>query len=63
MVRIISGTVGGLKLQTLDSASTRPTLDRVREAIFSMVQEDIYGSVVLDPVSYTHLTLPTNREV
>ena len=48
MVRIISGTVGGLKLQTLDSASTRPTLDRVREAIFSMVQEDIYGSVVLD---------------
>lgn len=48
MVRIISGTAGGLKLQTLDFASTRPTLDRVREAIFSMLREDIYGSVVLD---------------
>lgn len=48
MIRIISGTAGGLKLQTVDSDSTRPTLDRVKEAVFSMVQEEISGSVVLD---------------
>jgi len=48
MVRVISGTAGGLKLQTLDSASTRPTLDRVKEAVFSMLREEIYGSAVLD---------------
>ena len=48
MIRVISGTAGGLKLQTVDSDSTRPTLDRVKEAVFSMVQEEISGSVVLD---------------
>ncbi len=48
MVRVISGTAGGLKLQTPDEDITRPTLDRVKEAMFSIVQNDIYGSSVLD---------------
>lgn len=37
MVRVISGTAGGMKLKTIDSDSTKPTLDRVKEAMFSMV--------------------------
>ena len=48
MVRVISGTAGGLKLQTLESESTKPTLDRVKEAAFSMLKDDIYGATVLD---------------
>ena len=48
MVRVISGTAGGLKLHTLDSDATRPTLDRVKEAMFSMIQDSIYGARTLD---------------
>lgn len=48
MIRVISGTAGGLKLQTLDSEATKPTLDRVKEAAFSMLKDDIYGATVLD---------------
>ena len=48
MVRVISGTAGGLKLQTLDSGFTRPTLGRVKEAVFSMIREEIFAASVLD---------------
>ena len=48
MIRVISGTAGGLKLQTLPSDNTKPTLDRVKEAVFSMLREYIYGATVLD---------------
>lgn len=48
MIRVISGTAGGLKLHTLDSENTKPTLDRVKEAVFSIISRDIYGSTVLD---------------
>lgn len=48
MVRVISGTAGGLKLQTLDSEATRPTLDRVKEAMFSIASSEIGGAAVLD---------------
>lgn len=48
MIRVISGTAGGLKLQTLDSEATKPTLDRVKEAVFSILKDDIYGATVLD---------------
>lgn len=48
MVRVIAGTAGGLKLKTLESDATRPTLDRVKEAEFSMIRDYLYGSVVLD---------------
>jgi 16S rRNA (guanine(966)-N(2))-methyltransferase RsmD len=48
MIRVISGSAGGLKLHTLDSDNTKPTLDRVKEAAFSMLRDDIYGATVLD---------------
>ena len=38
MTWIISGKVGGLRLQTLAGSGTRPTSDRVREALFSRLE-------------------------
>lgn len=47
-MRIISGRARGTKLYTLDSLNTRPTLDRVKESVFNIIQNDIEGTVVLD---------------
>lgn len=47
-MRIISGTAKGTKLYTLDGLNTRPTLDRVKESIFNIIQNDINNSKVLD---------------
>lgn len=47
-MRIISGTARGTKLYTLEGLATRPTLDRVKESIFNIIQNDIEGSIVLD---------------
>lgn len=38
MTRIIAGTAGGRRLDTPHGTSTRPTSDRVREALFSAVE-------------------------
>lgn len=37
MVRVIAGTARGRKLRTIDSEKTKPTLDRVKEAMFSII--------------------------
>ena len=47
-MRVISGTARGLKLSSLDGLDTRPTLDRVKEALFSMLTPYIYAANVLD---------------
>jgi 16S rRNA (guanine966-N2)-methyltransferase len=47
-MRIISGTARGTKLFTLDDLSTRPTLDRVKESIFNIIQNELQDSVFLD---------------
>lgn len=47
-MRIISGKNRGTKLYTLDGENTRPTLDRVKEPLFSILNFDILDSVVLD---------------
>lgn len=47
-MRVISGSARGLKLESLDGLSTRPTLDRVKEAIFSMLFDKTAGAAVLD---------------
>ncbi|MBR1969266.1 MAG: 16S rRNA (guanine(966)-N(2))-methyltransferase RsmD [Clostridia bacterium] len=47
-MRIISGKVRGLKLKTPAGEDTRPTLDRVKEAVFSMILPFIIDSKVLD---------------
>ena len=40
-MRIISGTMRGTKLYTLEGDNTRPTLDRVKEALFSKINFEI----------------------
>ena len=48
MMRIITGKARGTKLQTLAGEATRPTAERTKEAIFSMINFDIAGARVLD---------------
>ncbi|MBQ6235954.1 MAG: 16S rRNA (guanine(966)-N(2))-methyltransferase RsmD [Clostridia bacterium] len=48
MVRIIAGTARGRKLETLEGMETRPTLDRVKEAVFGSLQFRIPYARVLD---------------
>lgn len=47
-MRIISGKARGTKLYTLEGIATRPTLDRVKESLFNIIQNDIPGCVFLD---------------
>ncbi|NJK88475.1 MAG: 16S rRNA (guanine(966)-N(2))-methyltransferase RsmD [Myxococcales bacterium] len=47
-VRIIAGEFGGRRLTAPRGSSTRPTSDRVREALFSILAESISGARVLD---------------
>lgn len=47
-MNIITGTARGTKLQTLEGETTRPTLQRAKEVIFSAIQFDIEGRRVLD---------------
>lgn len=47
-MRIISGTMRGTKLFTLEGLNTRPTLDRVKEALFSKINFELQDAIVLD---------------
>ena len=47
-MRIISGRARGTKLYTLEGENTRPTLDRVKESLFNIINNKIEDSVVLD---------------
>lgn len=48
MMRIITGKARGVRLSTLEGDNTRPTSERAKEAIFSMLQFELNGAVVLD---------------
>ncbi|MDO5734246.1 MAG: 16S rRNA (guanine(966)-N(2))-methyltransferase RsmD [Eubacteriales bacterium] len=48
MPRVVSGKFRGIKLQTLAGDKTRPSGDRVKEAIFSQLSPRIYASRFLD---------------
>ena len=47
MLRVVAGTLGGRRLYTPVGARTRPTADRVREALFSILGP-VDGLRVLD---------------
>ena len=47
-MRVITGTARGRVLKTLAGEATRPTTDKVKEAVFSAIQFDIEGRRVLD---------------
>ena len=47
-MRIISGDAKGTKITTLEGEETRPTIERVKEAMFSVIQFGLPGAIVLD---------------
>ena len=47
-MRVITGTAGGKRLETLNGSDVRPTTDMVKEAVFSIIQFDIEGRCFLD---------------
>ncbi len=47
-MRVIAGSAGGLRLATVPGSATRPTLDRVRESLFSMLMPRLQDARVLD---------------
>lgn len=47
-MRVITGTARGRRLKELEGMETRPTTDRVKEGLFSIIQFDIEGRRVLD---------------
>lgn len=47
-MRVISGIAKGTKLNSIENLSTRPTLDRVKESLFNILQNKIEDTVVLD---------------
>lgn len=48
MLRVITGSARNLKLVAPEGLETRPTTDRIKETLFNMLQNDIYGTVVID---------------
>jgi 16S rRNA (guanine966-N2)-methyltransferase len=55
-MRIISGKARGTKIETIDENTTRPTLDRVKESLFNIIQNRIADSNVLDLFSGSRST-------
>ena len=47
-MRVIAGKAKGITLNTPQGLSTRPTADRVKEALFSIIQFDLPSASVLD---------------
>ena len=47
-MRVIAGKAKGIQLKTPEGMLTRPTTDRVKEALFSILQFDLPGTRVLD---------------
>lgn len=47
-MKVISGILKGREIKGYDIIGTRPTMDRVKESIFAMIQERVSNSLVLD---------------
>ena len=47
-MRVVAGTARGVRLRAKEGLTTRPTTDRVKEAVFGSLQFDIPGAKVLD---------------
>ena len=47
-MRVITGKARGINLKTPEGLTTRPTTDRVKEALFSIIHFEIPGARVLD---------------
>ena len=47
-MKVISGSLKGRNIKGYDINGTRPTMDRVKESIFGMIQNYVKDSIVLD---------------
>ena len=47
-MRIITGSARGALIETLEGENTRPTAERAKEALFSMLQFELEGRNILD---------------
>jgi len=47
-MRVVAGRLEGRRLRTVPGSTTRPTSDRVREALFSVLGDRVAGARVLD---------------
>ena len=47
-MKIISGALKGRNIKGYNVEGTRPTMDRVKESLFAMIQDKVKDSVVLD---------------
>lgn len=47
-LRVVAGSAGGLRLESPASPTTRPTTERVREAVFSSIGNAVRDVAVLD---------------
>ena len=52
-MKIISGKYKGRVLKGFDIVGTRPTMDRVKESLFAMIQDYVKDAIVLDLYSGT----------
>lgn len=47
-MRVIAGKARRLALKTVPGLETRPTTDRIKETLFNMIQDELYGIRFLD---------------
>lgn len=47
-MRVIAGKARRLPLKTVPGRNTRPTTDRIKETLFNMIQDELYGIRFLD---------------
>ncbi len=47
-MRVISGTLKGRNIEGFNIEGTRPTMDRVKESLFAMIQEKVKAATILD---------------
>ena len=47
-MKVISGSLKGKNIEGYDIIGTRPTMDRVKESMFAMIQDYLKNSTVLD---------------
>jgi 16S rRNA (guanine(966)-N(2))-methyltransferase RsmD len=47
-IRVIAGSAKGRKLKLVPGDTTRPIMDRVKEALFNIIGRDIYDATFLD---------------
>ena len=48
ILRVVSGKARGTNLYSLEGLNTRPTLDRVKESLFNIIQKQLVDAKVLD---------------